>query len=61
MQIILIPITDLFIYPALRMAGINFSPIKKITAGFFVGALAMMSAAIVQDTMYVLGGSLESG
>lgn len=27
--IILIPITDLLIYPALRRAGINFSPIRK--------------------------------
>ena len=27
--IILIPICDLIIYPALRKAGINFTPIKK--------------------------------
>jgi proton-dependent oligopeptide transporter, POT family len=32
--IILIPICDIIIYPALRRAGINFSPIKKSESGF---------------------------
>lgn len=50
--IIGIPVFDLLIYPALRKAGINFSPIKKITAGFFVGALAMVSAAVLQQSIY---------
>ena len=34
--IIFIPICDLIIYPALRRAGINFSPLKRIALGFFV-------------------------
>jgi len=50
--IVLIPICDAFIYPALRKAGINFSPLKRITAGFIIGALAMMWAAIVQNWIY---------
>jgi POT family proton-dependent oligopeptide transporter len=50
--IILIPITDLFIYPALRKAGINFTPIKKITAGFICGSLAMVWAAVIQSYIY---------
>jgi len=50
--IILIPICDLFIYPALRKAGIRFTPIKKITAGFITGALAMVWAAVVQAYIY---------
>jgi len=50
--IILIPICDLFIYPALRRAGINFSPLKKITLGFFTGAGAMVWAAVVQHYIY---------
>lgn len=50
--IILIPICDLLIYPALRKAKINFSPIKKITAGFFTGALAMVWAAVIQAYIY---------
>lgn len=50
--IICIPIFDLFIYPALRRVGINFSPLKKITAGFFTGAAAMVWAAVVQHNIY---------
>lgn len=40
--IIFIPICDLLIYPALRRAGIRFTPIKRITLGFFTGSLAMI-------------------
>lgn len=50
--IIFIPICDLFLYPALRRAGINFSALKKITAGFFLGAMAMVWAAVVQYYVY---------
>ncbi len=50
--IILIPICDKFIYPALRRAGIKFTPLKKITAGFFTGAAAMCWAAVVQHFIY---------
>lgn len=50
--IILIPIFDKFIYPALRKVGINFSPIKKITGGFFAGSAAMIWACVVQTYIY---------
>jgi proton-dependent oligopeptide transporter, POT family len=50
--IILIPICDLFIYPALRKAGIKFTPIKKITLGFLTGTAAMIWAAVVQNYIY---------
>jgi len=50
--IILIPICDLFIYPALRKAGIRFTPLKKIALGFICGALAMVGAAIIQNYIY---------
>ncbi|GAA6000675.1 hypothetical protein JCM10207_004604 [Rhodosporidiobolus poonsookiae] len=50
--IILIPIFDLFIYPAFRRFRINFSPLRKICLGFLVGALSMMCAAIVQNEIY---------
>jgi POT family proton-dependent oligopeptide transporter len=50
--IILIPICDLFIYPFLRQMRINFSPIKKITAGFFTGTIAMIWATIIQYYIY---------
>ncbi|KAH8590996.1 Ptr2 peptide transporter [Bisporella sp. PMI_857] len=49
---ILIPLCDIVIYPALRKARINFSPIKKITAGFYVGTLAMIWACIIQYYIY---------
>ncbi|KAG5811893.1 hypothetical protein H9Q74_000584 [Fusarium xylarioides] len=50
--LIFIPLNDFFIYPALRKAGIRFTPIKKITAGFFTGAAAMIWAAVVQHYIY---------
>lgn len=50
--IILIPICDQFIYPALQRNGIRFSPIKKITAGFFTCTAAMIWAAVLQHYLY---------
>ncbi|KAF9771450.1 hypothetical protein IL306_010916 [Fusarium sp. DS 682] len=50
--LIFIPLNDFFIYPALRKAGFRFTPIKKITAGFFTGAAAMVWAAVVQHYIY---------
>lgn len=50
--IILIPIFDLFVYPALRKAGIKFTPIKKIAAGFIMGSMAMIWAAVIQAYIY---------
>ena len=50
--IILIPIFNLFIYPALRRPRIKFTPIKKITLGFFCGSAAMVWAAVIQHVIY---------
>jgi POT family proton-dependent oligopeptide transporter len=50
--IILIPICDLVLYPTLRKWGINFTPIKKITLGFWTGAAAMVYACLVQNYIY---------
>ncbi|EMD88398.1 hypothetical protein COCC4DRAFT_205407 [Bipolaris maydis ATCC 48331] len=50
--IILIPIMDFVIYPGLQKAGIVFSPIKKITAGFALSSLAMVSACVTQYFIY---------
>ncbi|KAG6827006.1 hypothetical protein H0H92_013590 [Tricholoma furcatifolium] len=50
--IILIPVCDLFIYPAFRRGGINFSAIKKILWGFYTGAAAMVWAAVIQAYVY---------
>ncbi|KAF5321053.1 hypothetical protein D9619_000104 [Psilocybe cf. subviscida] len=50
--IILIPIFDYIIYPFLRKRGINFTPIKRIFAGFLVAGLAMLYAAVLQKYIY---------
>ncbi|PVI05442.1 PTR2-domain-containing protein [Periconia macrospinosa] len=50
--IIVIPLMDFVIYPLLRKYNINFTPIKKITAGFVMASLAMVSAAVTQAYIY---------
>ena len=50
--IIFIPIFDRIVYPALARAGIHFTPLEKITLGFFTGAAAMIWAAVVQHYIY---------
>ncbi|KIV78558.1 hypothetical protein PV11_06203 [Exophiala sideris] len=50
--IIFIPICDSFLYPGLRKLGFNFTPVKKITAGFWLAAAAMIWAAVVQYYIY---------
>ncbi|SJL03952.1 probable PTR2-Di-and tripeptide permease [Armillaria ostoyae] len=50
--IIFIPISEMFIYPALKRAGINFSALKKITGGFLTAAAAMIWAVVVQHYIY---------
>jgi POT family len=55
--IIFIPICDLLVYPGLRRIGINFTPIKRITAGFLAGSAAMVWAAVVQHYIYKVGST----
>ncbi|KAF9456664.1 POT family-domain-containing protein [Collybia nuda] len=50
--LIFIPLCDMVFYPALRRAGINFSALKKITAGFATGAGAMIWATVLQHNIY---------
>ncbi|KAF1962904.1 MFS peptide transporter-like protein Ptr2 [Byssothecium circinans] len=54
--IILVPIMDIVVYPFLRKRGINFSPIKKITAGFIIASFAMVWAAVLQHYVYKTSG-----
>lgn len=51
--IIIVPIMDTLVYPALRKRGIRFTPIKKITAGFIIGSFAMIWASVLQYYVYV--------
>jgi POT family proton-dependent oligopeptide transporter len=50
--VIMIPIMDHVIYPGLRRVGFNFTPIKRMTVGFFFGAAAMAAAAVMQQYIY---------
>jgi POT family proton-dependent oligopeptide transporter len=50
--IILIPICDLFLWPWLRKMKIHFTPIKKITWGFYTGSAAMIWACVIQAYIY---------
>ena len=49
---VLIPLSDRVIYPGLRRAGFNLTALKKVTAGFYTGAMAMIAAAVVQHYIY---------
>ncbi|KAG7095190.1 hypothetical protein E1B28_005967 [Marasmius oreades] len=50
--IIIIPILDLLVYPAMRKAGIKFSALRRITCGFLCGTSAMIWAAVLQYYIY---------
>ncbi|KIW49910.1 hypothetical protein, variant [Exophiala xenobiotica] len=52
--VIFIPLMDFFIYPALRKAKINFTPIKRIALGFGLASLAMVAACVTQVYIYRL-------
>jgi proton-dependent oligopeptide transporter, POT family len=50
--VLLIPIMDQLIYPFLRKLGTKFTPIKRITCGFFLASSAMISACVTQYYIY---------
>jgi len=50
--VIFIPLMDFFIYPAIRKAGFHFTPIKRITWGFFIASAAMVAATVMQYYIY---------
>jgi POT family proton-dependent oligopeptide transporter len=49
------PILESLVYPMLRKAGIELRPIMRITIGFWLGALCLAYAAIVQHLIYNAG------
>lgn len=50
--ILFVPFLDRIIYPLLLRLRIKYPPINRITTGFWVAALAMAYAAIVQHIIY---------
>ncbi|KAI5107230.1 solute carrier family 15 member 1, partial [Silurus meridionalis] len=60
----LVPIMDRFVYPLIRKCGFNFTPLKRMTVGMFLAAMAFVSAALVQiqidKTLPVFPSSIQS-
>ncbi|NXA97974.1 S15A1 protein, partial [Melanocharis versteri] len=44
----MVPITNYLIYPLIEKCKLNFTPLKKMTVGMFLGSMAFVAAAIVQ-------------
>ncbi|KAH9879275.1 hypothetical protein J1614_002714 [Plenodomus biglobosus] len=53
--IVFLPIVDQILMPTLRKYKIAFPPINRIVFGFFVGATAMVYAAVIQYYIYQAG------
>lgn len=58
--LIFTPILDRVVYPILRRAGIELRPIVRITIGFWLAALCLAYAAIVQHLIYSAGPCYEN-
>ncbi|KFV62808.1 Solute carrier family 15 member 1, partial [Dryobates pubescens] len=46
--IIMVPVVDTVIYPLIKKCKINFTPLRKMTVGMFLAAMAFVAAALVQ-------------
>ncbi|KAM7380497.1 hypothetical protein PAMP_003788 [Pampus punctatissimus] len=44
----LVPIMDSVIYPLIKKCGLNFTPLKRMTVGMLLAAIAFVCAAVVQ-------------
>ncbi|XP_053167080.1 solute carrier family 15 member 1 isoform X2 [Hemicordylus capensis] len=46
--VIMVPVVDAVIYPLIKKCHINFTPLRKMTVGMFLAAVAFVIAALVQ-------------
>ncbi|NXX96720.1 S15A1 protein, partial [Centropus bengalensis] len=46
--IVMVPVVDGVVYPLIKKCKINFTPLRKITVGMFLAAMAFVAAALVQ-------------
>uniref|UniRef100_U3JP72 Solute carrier family 15 member 1 n=2 Tax=Ficedula albicollis TaxID=59894 RepID=U3JP72_FICAL len=46
--VIMVPVVDSVLYPLIKKCKLNFTPLKKMTVGMFLGSLAFVAAALVQ-------------
>jgi POT family proton-dependent oligopeptide transporter len=53
--IVFLPIVDQWLMPTLRKHRINFPPINRIVAGFWIASLAMVYACVIQYYIYRSG------
>ncbi|KAJ8012718.1 hypothetical protein DPEC_G00045800 [Dallia pectoralis] len=44
----LVPIMDSLVYPLIKKCGLNFTPLRRMTVGMFLAAMAFVAAALVQ-------------
>uniref|UniRef100_A0A3B5MQM3 Solute carrier family 15 member 1a n=1 Tax=Xiphophorus couchianus TaxID=32473 RepID=A0A3B5MQM3_9TELE len=44
----LVPVMDSLVFPLIKKCGLNFTPLKKMTVGMIVAALAFVCAAVIQ-------------
>ncbi|KAL4956726.1 POT family-domain-containing protein [Aspergillus filifer] len=51
--ILLIPIMDQLIYPAIRKMGFNFTPLKRIYVGYMIACASMVAATVTQHYIYI--------
>ncbi|XP_047670193.1 solute carrier family 15 member 1b isoform X2 [Tachysurus fulvidraco] len=46
--LLMVPVVDNVVYPLIKKCGLNFTPLKRMTVGMFLAALAFVAAALVQ-------------
>ncbi|XP_043966232.1 solute carrier family 15 member 1b isoform X1 [Gambusia affinis] len=46
--LIMVPVMDFIIYPLISKCKLNFTPLRRMTVGMFLAALAFVAAALVQ-------------
>uniref|UniRef100_A0A3B3WLH6 Solute carrier family 15 member 1 n=1 Tax=Poecilia mexicana TaxID=48701 RepID=A0A3B3WLH6_9TELE len=46
--LIMVPVVDFIIYPLISKCKLNFTPLRRMTVGMFLAALAFVAAALVQ-------------
>nr|AFI42054.1 slc15A1 protein [Carassius auratus red var.] len=46
--VIMVPIMDSVVYPLIKKCGLNFTPLRRMTVGMVLAALAFVAAALLQ-------------
>ncbi|NXO80301.1 S15A1 protein, partial [Sitta europaea] len=46
--VIMVPVANSVIYPLVKKCKLNFTPLRKMTVGMFLGSMAFVAAALVQ-------------